>query len=195
MARDLTIRERREMGLTIPNILRATREMVREGLLTRQTSQEDVRDLILERMVFENPKAYANPEVDWDAILAFIEKLLPIILAFIQALSLLAAAGTTVAVLLVALCLTGSAQAQCVATQCVGPRMIAVDTAIVVAADPLVVEDSVLVAPIATVRPVRRVLTVHPLRTTVHTVIVRQPVRNTVRFIFGRRVVPVEAGL
>jgi hypothetical protein len=81
--RGLTIRQRREMGLTAANIFRVTRELCRDGTIDKSTPREDVAQAVIDRLVIENPKAFADPSVDWDAILAFIEKLLPFILQII----------------------------------------------------------------------------------------------------------------
>ena len=82
--RGLTLRQRRAMGLTVRNMARAARELAADGSIDKDTPREDVAELVLEKIVTENPKAFADPGVDWDAILAFIEKLLPLILAIIS---------------------------------------------------------------------------------------------------------------
>jgi hypothetical protein len=81
--RGLTIRQRREMGLTVANIMRATRKLCQDGTITKDMSKEDVAILVQEQLVMDNPKAFADPSVDWDAVLAFIEKLLPFIMQII----------------------------------------------------------------------------------------------------------------
>jgi hypothetical protein len=39
---------------------------------------------IAQELAVDNPKAFGDPSLDWDAILAFIEKLLPLILQLIS---------------------------------------------------------------------------------------------------------------
>ena len=83
----LTFRERRKLGLTIRNIRKAVAELKESGDLDRQdvagTSAQ-----VLEKLVKSNPQAVEDAvgERDWasflDALLSFIEKLMPIILLF-----------------------------------------------------------------------------------------------------------------
>lgn len=81
--RGLTIRQRREMGLTAANIFRTTRELVRDGTITKDMDKDDITQVVVDRLVVDNPKAFADPGVDWDAVLAFIEKLIPFIMQII----------------------------------------------------------------------------------------------------------------
>lgn len=82
-ARGLTLRQRRDMGLTIVNITQETRKMMAEGVISKSTPKDEVAELVLERLVFQNPRAFGEASIDWDAVLAFIEKLLPLILTII----------------------------------------------------------------------------------------------------------------
>lgn len=78
----LTFRERRKLGLTFRNVLRTARQLNAAGELS---SAEDVAaGQIAFAIAAESPKAYADPAVDWDAILAFLEGLMPIILQLIE---------------------------------------------------------------------------------------------------------------
>ena len=81
--RGLTFRQRREMGLTARNIYRVTRELARDGTIDKDTPKDDVTQAVMDRLVMDNPKAFADPSADWDAIFAFIEKLLPFIMQII----------------------------------------------------------------------------------------------------------------
>jgi hypothetical protein len=78
--RGLTFRQRRDMGLTLINLIRVTRTLASEGVIDKSTPQEEVRDAILSRLAADNPVACADPGIDWDAVLAFLEKLLPFLL-------------------------------------------------------------------------------------------------------------------
>lgn len=78
--RTLTFRQRRDMGLTLINLVRVTRQLASEGAIDKDTPQEEVRDAILNRLAMDNPAACADPTIDWDAVLAFLEKLLPFLL-------------------------------------------------------------------------------------------------------------------
>ena len=76
---DLTWRQRRKLGLTVRNVIRVTREMKKAGDL-EGVSQAELSAMILNQLMTENPKVYADPSLDWDALLDFIERLIPIIL-------------------------------------------------------------------------------------------------------------------
>lgn len=82
-ARGLTLRQRREMGLTIGNLTRATRQCIESGSVDKTDAPEVIAAAVAAQLVVENPKAFADPSVDWDSILAFIEKLIPIIMTLI----------------------------------------------------------------------------------------------------------------
>jgi hypothetical protein len=78
----LSMRERRDMGLTIPAMVKAAKKLKKAGALS---SDPDIAaSQILNELIAANPKAFAKPGIDWEGILAFIEKLLPIILKFIS---------------------------------------------------------------------------------------------------------------
>lgn len=79
----MNIFQRREMGLTIGNIRRATKQLLDDGTITTDTPRDEMAAAVLNQLVVENPKAFADPSLDWDALLAFIERLLPIILQII----------------------------------------------------------------------------------------------------------------
>lgn len=80
--RELTLRERREMGLTVLNIAQVARELKQSGDIDAQTSQAEIAAAIAIKLESKNPQAF-GAGVDWDAILAFIERLLPLILKLI----------------------------------------------------------------------------------------------------------------
>ena len=82
----LTIRQRREMGLTLVNVRRVAKGLLDSGEISRDTPREEIAAAVLESLVSENPKAFADPGVDWDALLSFIERLLGILLPFILGL-------------------------------------------------------------------------------------------------------------
>ena len=84
----LTWKQRREMGLTIRNIRRVMAEMQQKGELVGK-SRDIVAAEVMERLVTENPKAFydAGVDWDWDAILAFIERMIPLIMTLISLFS------------------------------------------------------------------------------------------------------------
>ena len=76
--RRLTFAQRRKMGLTLGNCLRVARRLKQDG---RLSDDEDVAaGQIAAELAGENTAAFNEAGVDWDSILAFIEKLLPLIL-------------------------------------------------------------------------------------------------------------------
>ena len=75
----LSIRERRAMGLTFRNVRKQLSVMKKAGELEgKDVSTISVE--VLNRLVQDNPKAFSNPKLDWDNILSFLEKLIPLIL-------------------------------------------------------------------------------------------------------------------
>lgn len=78
--RELTIRQRRELGLTIPNMLSAIRELRDAGEIDSTTNRAEMAALVAARLEQRNPEAFGAVGLNWEAILAFIEALLPILL-------------------------------------------------------------------------------------------------------------------
>lgn len=85
----LTVRQRRQMGLTFRGALQAARELNRRGEIHKDMDSKEISALIAEEIMVTNAKAWADNAVaiDWDAILAFIEKLIPLILKLIELFS------------------------------------------------------------------------------------------------------------
>lgn len=81
--RRMTIRERRDAGVTIHNLRVKAKELYEDGQIDKDMSRAEISALIFSELQQDNPKAFADPTLDLDAILAFIEALLPIILALI----------------------------------------------------------------------------------------------------------------
>ena len=81
----LTIRQRRAMGLTFVGTLRAARELARRGDITSTTDPKEMAAAIAEEIMLTNARAWSDhaSSIDWDAILAFIEKLIPLIMKLI----------------------------------------------------------------------------------------------------------------
>lgn len=74
-------RQMRQAGLTVLNVRRTARQLAREGDITDGMTTDQIRDTVLDDLYANNPRAIAA--INWDAILAFIEKLLPLILQII----------------------------------------------------------------------------------------------------------------
>lgn len=76
----LTFRQRRAMGVTFRSIRAAMRELDLEGL-----SMTEVFDLVMDKLIDDNPKGWEDPKIDWDninwdALFAFIERIIALII-------------------------------------------------------------------------------------------------------------------
>ena len=79
-------RQRRKLGITIKNITRVTKELRAAGEL-EGLGEGEIAALVLDKIVEDNPKAFTDPGFDWDSILVFIERILPLILKIIEMFS------------------------------------------------------------------------------------------------------------
>ena len=86
-ANSLTMRQRQELGLTIPKMIQAIRDLEKEGQIEKGMDKGVLAALVLEKLSAENHKAYSAPNINIDAILKFIEAILPLIMTFIQLFS------------------------------------------------------------------------------------------------------------
>ena len=81
----LTIRERRAMGLTFRNVARVIKELDKSGEITEDTTAEEAAVVVASVLVADSPAAFQNAAIDpdfWDKVLAFLEKLIALILQF-----------------------------------------------------------------------------------------------------------------
>ena len=82
--RELSLRERRAMGLTLRNVRRTARELAAAGEITREMSRAEIAAIVADRIAGENPRAFDGlTEIEWDAVLAFIERLLELLIKFL----------------------------------------------------------------------------------------------------------------
>ena len=79
----LSRKQRKEMGVTFRNIRRVMADMQQAGELEGLSSAE-ISAEVLNRLIGDNPQAFGDPSVDWDALLEFIEKLIEIIMRLIS---------------------------------------------------------------------------------------------------------------
>jgi len=87
----LRILERRRMGLTFRNVVRVLQEMKADGRLTEYSYVDDDGRTIVDvsslavgvagQLSDEKPGDWSD--IDWDAVLAFLEKLIELILKFL----------------------------------------------------------------------------------------------------------------
>jgi len=79
--RTLTLREARALGVTVGSVKKAVEELRKSGDLDAATSRAELAALVADRLAEQNAAAFrAAAGLDWDALLAFIEQLLPLIL-------------------------------------------------------------------------------------------------------------------
>ena len=79
--RSLTLREARALGVTLAAVRKAVEDLRTSGDLDAAASRAEVAALVADRLAEQNAAAFRGAEgLDWDALLAFIEKLLPLIL-------------------------------------------------------------------------------------------------------------------
>ncbi len=81
-----TLRERRAMGLTLRNVRKTLAEMQKAGELEDKDSATIAVE-VLDRLIGDNPAAFQNAAIDWDRILEFLERLIPLILKIIALFS------------------------------------------------------------------------------------------------------------
>jgi hypothetical protein len=67
------------MGITLRNIRAEMRKMKEAGAL-EGVEKEEVAAAILDRLFAQNSKAFADPTLDWDRLLAFVERLVSLVL-------------------------------------------------------------------------------------------------------------------
>lgn len=80
----LPFMQRRRMGLTLAGVISATRRLAKDGEISRSMDRSEIVELVAMEIANQNAPAWAEaPSIDWDAVLAFIEKLIPIIMALI----------------------------------------------------------------------------------------------------------------
>lgn len=76
--------QRRRLGITPLNMARVVKRLKSEREDFDEWSHEEIAAEVLNELMNENPTAYADvAAIDWDGLLAFIERLLPVILQII----------------------------------------------------------------------------------------------------------------
>jgi hypothetical protein len=76
--------QRRRLGITPLNMARVAKRLKAENEDFDEWSREEIAAAVLNELMNENPTAFADvAAIDWDGLLAFIERLLPVILQII----------------------------------------------------------------------------------------------------------------
>ena len=89
MKRVLSVRERRKLGITFYGVLTTLRAMKRDGVDVRGTERRERAEMVFSRLLDDRPDAVAEIDwdnIDWDAILAFIEKVIELVMKLIAVL-------------------------------------------------------------------------------------------------------------
>ena len=77
----MSIKDRRKKGVTFLSVLRAARELSEDAEFDPQNKKE-FSEKILEKIISKKLVAAKSeePEIDWNGLLEFIERILPLIL-------------------------------------------------------------------------------------------------------------------
>lgn len=85
----LTRREQRKLGVLPRQLITYAIRLKKEGVDLKEIADRDAKEacmMLVGEAVSDNPKAWADPKaINWDALFAFIEKLIPLILQIIAA--------------------------------------------------------------------------------------------------------------
>lgn len=80
--RTLSLLQARKLGITLQSVRKEVEELKAAGEIDSSMSRAEIAALVTDRLSNKNQAAFkaAGASLDWEAILNFIEKLLPIIL-------------------------------------------------------------------------------------------------------------------
>ena len=78
--------ERRRLGLTIHELRPLVKTMLDDGRISRDNPSAAAAEVMSE-LLESNPQWAENPKIDWDAVLEFLEKLIPLIIMLIELFS------------------------------------------------------------------------------------------------------------
>jgi len=87
LRKGMTLKQRRALGATFGNVRRILAEMQQAGEIDEHDTAADLAVAVTSRLVEENPQVASNPALDWEAIIAFIERIIPLILKIIALFS------------------------------------------------------------------------------------------------------------
>lgn len=80
LVRNLSILEARRAGITFYSVRKACEELKASGDIDAGSSRAEIAAAVVNHLSNQNPQAFGESGLDLDAILAFIEKILPLIL-------------------------------------------------------------------------------------------------------------------
>jgi len=76
----LSRKERKAMGLTFAGIVKRLKRLKKAGALKDAATTEEIAALVLNQAVADHPKVAANLSIDMDALLAWLEVIVKIIM-------------------------------------------------------------------------------------------------------------------
>ena len=75
-------KQRRKLGFTVRNLIKATKELKAAGELDG-LGQSEISAAVLTKMIEGNTELLSDASFDWESILSFIERIMPLILKLI----------------------------------------------------------------------------------------------------------------
>ncbi len=82
-----SFRDLRKMGLRLRDVRQAIGELQAEGIVTEDMTKSEVSIEVTNRLMQTHAMAFQDPQLDWDSFLAFIERLIPLIMTLIALFS------------------------------------------------------------------------------------------------------------
>ena len=82
-----SFRDFRKMGLRLRDVRQAIGELQAEGVITEDMTKAEVSAEVTNRLMQTHARAFQDPQLDWDSFLAFIERLIPLIMTLISLFS------------------------------------------------------------------------------------------------------------
>jgi hypothetical protein len=79
----LTIKQRRSMGITIPSVIRQVIALNKANELSGKDSGL-VAIAVCNGLVTDNPMAFSDPQLDWEAVMEWIEFIVKIVMAIMM---------------------------------------------------------------------------------------------------------------
>lgn len=87
LRRELTAKKRMELGLSLASVRDAVKNLRQSGEIDDRSSTSEIAAAVLAQMEARDPKSFAAPGLDLDAILEWIERVVPLILKLLALFS------------------------------------------------------------------------------------------------------------
>jgi len=91
----MTLRQRRELGLTVANVRRVVKDLEQSGQIEAGTDPATVSLMVAGVLMEENQAVYSGlpPAFDWDKFMEFVERIVELVMKIIGLFSYHAPAG------------------------------------------------------------------------------------------------------